>query len=331
MCNSRLSSSIVAREGLSAAAGLDLEELYRQLQPFLPHLEEMICTGGEPFLSRFYFKLWKKLIEVNPKCKITLNTNATHVPDKAKLLMEKGRFDFNISLETVVKETYEKIRVNAVYEKMMENFIYLRDYTRRHQTSLSVPVCPLVLNYREISGLVEFCNVQGAYMVYVHVFNACDVALNAASTEVLRDALAFYKTISLPQTSNVERHNAERFEAFVKDVAQWKERAEKREAYIENMQADEAAFANAYTDLAGKVESYMKEAESSFSEAAVMDKLHAVFSGAPEYLRNEKVMQKLLNYPAAILVERLNTVSVAEIRDHLKEEFDRMVLEDDGA
>jgi len=217
MCNTVNSSGIARKHGIAARVP-DAADVLRQLSAFLPVVEEMIFSGGEPFLSVTYQRIWEELIQINPDCRITVNTNATVINSKTLALLEKGRFQFNVSLDSVQKVTYEKIRVNSRFETFFNNLELLLDYSRRKNVPLAAPVCPLVLNYTELPEILDFCNCKGIYLNFLHVFGAYKYALQSAPPETLEKALAIFSSHRLPEVGDVEKHNAWQFRSLVSDT-----------------------------------------------------------------------------------------------------------------
>ena len=75
-----------------------------------------------------------KDLYINPSVKISVTSNSTVLNDRIKKILEKLRFNFTISIDSVNKETYEKIRKNASFEETFYNFDYYLEYTKRKKT-----------------------------------------------------------------------------------------------------------------------------------------------------------------------------------------------------
>ncbi|HNW69525.1 MAG TPA: radical SAM protein [Bacteroidales bacterium] len=321
MCSSVNSSKIAARSGIKTRQP-DSGALFRQLQGFLPHTKEVIFSGGEPFMSEIYFRIWEELISVNPGCIITLNTNASFISSRAKEIIEQGNFKFNISIDSIVKETYEKIRVNSKFETFSQNFDYLCDYSARHNVPVSAPVCPLTLNYKEIPGLIKFCNGHSAYMVFLHVFGAHSVALNAASVEILEDALHIFNQTPLPENNSVEKHNALRFRSFIAEVKNWIDQAKMREAFIKNLDLNAGTFQKKYDEwqnrlCAGLLEKSDKE--------VILDKTKYVFEELPAYFKSEIFIATLDDYPPETFVPILRKLPAHEVAELFRIIFNQRI------
>ena len=159
MCNGKLSSSIRKNREKQEPYHIPYDDAFvHQLEEFLPHLEETRFNGGEPFLNEIYFSIWEKILEVKPGMKVVIATNGTVMNQRVKDLLERGNFDINLSLDSLVKETYHSIRVNAVFEKTMENIDWFQDYCKRKNTTLCILTNPLRENWREMPEFIHFCN-----------------------------------------------------------------------------------------------------------------------------------------------------------------------------
>lgn len=128
MCNEENSSAIAIKKTGQQPKLLPYDDNFiEQLRPFIPYLRSTKFMGGEPLLIPIYYKIWELIIEINPSCEIVIQTNGTVLNDKIKDLLEKGNFSISISIDSIVKETYESIRVNADYNKVMSNLEYFID------------------------------------------------------------------------------------------------------------------------------------------------------------------------------------------------------------
>ncbi len=91
-----------------------------QLEEFIPHLKEAKFLGGEPFLIDIYYKIWDKIIELNPSVKITITTNGTVFNKRVQEILEKLDCNIIMSIDAFNKTTYESIRIQGDYEKIWQ-------------------------------------------------------------------------------------------------------------------------------------------------------------------------------------------------------------------
>jgi len=167
MCSGFFSSTIRAiREKLPPLPEIYDDAFVEQLRPFLPHLKRAKFLGGEPFLIDVYYKIWDLLIELNPNCEVSITTNGTVFNKRVGQILERLNGQVIVSFDSIRKETYEKIRVNAKMERTLENFDALMQVNKGKGKSLCIAVCPMVSNWQEIPDLVRFANARGINIVF---------------------------------------------------------------------------------------------------------------------------------------------------------------------
>jgi molybdenum cofactor biosynthesis enzyme MoaA len=228
MCIGTLSSAIRRnREKLPPLPEFYNDTFIRELDPFLSHLSYAVFNGGEPFLIPAYREIWKKMLSANSAVRIAVTTNGTVLNDAVLKLMDKGRFDINLSLESLTPEIYEKIRKNAVFQDVMENFRMFHQYSLRKNTAFWITACPQRLNWHEMPQLVLFCNQHAIEINFQTVMYPWHVALWSLPAEELKyiheSLSAFSFSPQQVYASNVVRYND-----LVDQVRQWSEIAENR-------------------------------------------------------------------------------------------------------
>jgi MoaA/NifB/PqqE/SkfB family radical SAM enzyme len=168
MCRGQWSSAIRARrEKLPPLPRLYSDTFFDSLRKYLPHLKRMRFLGGEPFLIAEYFRLWDTMIEDGLAIPCHITTNGTQYNRNVERVMEHIPMSFAVSMDGARKTTVEAIRVNAVYEEVMENARRFREYARTRKTDFAVTYCLMRLNWQEFG---EFCEMAEAW--------DCSVALN---------------------------------------------------------------------------------------------------------------------------------------------------------
>jgi MoaA/NifB/PqqE/SkfB family radical SAM enzyme len=168
MCKGTWSSAIRKnREKLAPYPHLYSNTFINSLRLFLPHLKRMKFLGGEPFLITEYFKIWKILIEDELAIPCHVTTNGTQFNDRIERVMDKIPMSFAVSMDGVSKATVERIRVNAVYDEVMQNARRFRDYAHARKTSFSLTYCLMRINWQEFG---DYCLMADAW--------DCAVALN---------------------------------------------------------------------------------------------------------------------------------------------------------
>ena len=167
MCNGDWSHLIRKnREKLDPIKMVYDEKFVDQLEEFIPHLQNTTFLGGEPFLINIYYTIWEKIIELNPKCNITIQTNGSILNERIKKLLNKGNFYINISLDSLNETIYNRIRVNADFKKTYSNLEYFIEYTTKNEKTLCITPTIIRQNYLEILDFVEFANKKHIILVF---------------------------------------------------------------------------------------------------------------------------------------------------------------------
>lgn len=221
MCNSVLSSTIRKQRKLPPLQKHYDEHFVAQLDEYIPHLKEAIFSGGEPFLIPLYFKIWEKMLRLNPSLTISIVTNGTVLNDTIKHLLERGRFHINISLDAVDKDLYERIRQNADFDQVMQNFRWFRDYGIRKELPVNVPICPLTTNWHNIPNIVRFANQNDVFINFVYVERPASLSLVNAAPDLLKHIISVYRAQPFTTSTEKARQNIKRFHGLIDDLEKY--------------------------------------------------------------------------------------------------------------
>ncbi|MFO0947513.1 MAG: radical SAM protein [Planctomycetota bacterium] len=157
MCNGEWSSSIRGRrEKLPPLKKVYGDAFFEDLRKYLPHLKQLKFLGGEPFLSHESFRIWDMMIEDGLSVPCHVTTNGTQYNAKVQRILDHFPVAFSISMDGVTKATVEKVRVNAKFEEVLENFKRFRAYTRERGTGMVLTYCLMPANWREFGDYLLF-------------------------------------------------------------------------------------------------------------------------------------------------------------------------------
>ncbi|HEY7411109.1 MAG TPA: radical SAM protein [Vicinamibacteria bacterium] len=178
MCSGHWSSSIRAnREKLPPLKSPYDRAFAGQLEEFLPALAAARFLGGEPFLIERYYEIWTAIRRRNPQARLSITTNATVLPGRARELLEDLRADIVVSLDGISAATYERVREGARFDTVMENLDYFVDYTRRRGTVTTLAVCPMTYNWKELPALQEFAQRRSLGLYFNTVLRPVEASL----------------------------------------------------------------------------------------------------------------------------------------------------------
>jgi len=218
MCKGELSSSIaVNREKrINAKSPYDLKFI-EQIEEFLPYVREVRINGGEPFLNEINFSICEKLLECNNGVKIVIATNGNVLNNRVVSLLEKGKFSINLSIDSLIKENYNKIRVNGDFDTVMQNFKFFKDYCDRKKTTLCILTNPMPQNWQEMPEFIRFCNEQNTPIWFNTIQSPASCALWALPSDELShifNVLSQIKFKKNPLKSNTT-HNVKVYKNLV--------------------------------------------------------------------------------------------------------------------
>ena len=222
MCCGFYSSSIRAnREHLPALPQAYDSKFVAQLLPYLPGLTHAKFLGGEPFLIDLYYEIWDRLIELNPKCKVSITTNGTIYTGKVKRVLEKLNCEIIVSIDSVVKPTYESIRRNATLEQTLANFEQFAAWNRRKAMSLTIAICPMIANAAELPGLVDFASEHGARVFFNTVVFPAAHSIKALPPDRQRAILQLIQNATRAPQGTLGQQNLAALQDFCRQIEFW--------------------------------------------------------------------------------------------------------------
>ncbi len=229
MCHGYFSSSIRKnREHLPPIHQPYDAAFVEQLKPFLPFLNEAKFLGGEPFLIDTYYQIWEAIAEFNPNINIYITTNATIYNNKVRTLLNRLRVNPVISIDSLVEDTYNAIRKNASFTRVMENIGHLRAYCQERGTQLSFAVCPMTLNKNELPSMVHYANREGIRLFFNTVFQPEIYSLKFLPDVELAKLIDQYKAADLANDTEIARHNASVFNDLIHQLEAWLAQAQSK-------------------------------------------------------------------------------------------------------
>lgn len=209
------------------------DNFVQQLELFIPHLWESKFFGGEPFLVPIYYDIWEKMIQINPSVTIYITTNCTILNERVKRVLEKLNVGLIISIDSFQKETYEAIRQNANYERVMENLKYFEAISKKRGQIMSIAVCPMIPNWREIPGMVAICNRKGHHIYFNTVWFPLEASLRSLSSASLSEIITFYEYYQFEEDNVIARYNIGKFKSMINQLKKWQEIVAQKESKLQ--------------------------------------------------------------------------------------------------
>ncbi len=225
----------------------------KQLEEFIPHLHGINLTGGEPFLVNVYYDILDRIISLNPKIEIYIHSNATVLNNKVKKYMEKLNFNFTLSIDSIVKPTYEKIRINAKHEKVMRNIQYFHQYSIEKGLSFHIKCCLMKNNILELPDFLSFFNNQNISVQLKPVLFPSSLSLRTLPKDELRIIIDGLKKVQLKNNTHFQKLNCSRFNEVLSQLNIWGEES------LENQGSIDAEEETMVSSLFQKIDALIEE------------------------------------------------------------------------
>jgi sulfatase maturation enzyme AslB (radical SAM superfamily) len=235
MCRGEFSSAIRRnREKLPPIPSVYDLKFVDQLEEFIPYLENSHFLGGEPFMIPIYVDIWERMIQINPKIRISVQTNGTILTQRIKSLMEKITFEIAVSIDSIYEENYQLIRKNGNFNTLLENIRYFRNYCRERNTNFHLSYCPMVQNWQELPHVIEFANQLECAVFFNTVSFPQECALSFLPSEELSKIIAELLAAQLPENTIMESSNKKVYSDLLQQLNHWFTQAQTKEAFAKN-------------------------------------------------------------------------------------------------
>ncbi len=299
MCSGELSSEISRCSNERASKMIYDEKFVEELKPYLKKIERITYSGGEPLLIKLYYTIWEESLTINPSIEHIIITNGTILNEKFKQIIARGKFFFSVSIDSFNKNTFEKIRKNAVFEKVMDNFEYFYNYSEQNKRWITINVCPITLNRFEIPKMVDDMNKRNISVYFNHVDYPIFLSLRSLNINELSELYNFYEEYNFKNISTpVFQQNIRNFRAlkiFIKTLINEKQYL--KHSTIKNIKTKEEAisfmidtFVRKFSHFAHQDENKHKAIEKIIQSIEIINDEKTVVDGVkyfcqlPDYL-----------------------------------------------
>ncbi|MDD5020837.1 MAG: radical SAM protein [Endomicrobiaceae bacterium] len=142
-------------------------EINRQFIDFIvdtiPYLENITWQGGEVFLHNKFQDLFELAGKHNVKQNII--TSGLLLNQKIIDSVMKYNTELTISIDSVDKQTYEKIRCGANFKQLLKNLEIIKKYKNKKYFNYNMTSVIMSLNYNQLDSLVDFAISHGFNLV----------------------------------------------------------------------------------------------------------------------------------------------------------------------
>ncbi|HOY31919.1 MAG TPA: radical SAM protein [Bacteroidales bacterium] len=207
MCSGLSSSKLLNDEKMQKTNPYETPEFIQQLKKLIPKIKEARFSGGEPFLSELYYQIWDLITELNPECKIVVQTNGTILNDRVRELLNRGNFHINISIDSFEKNTYEKIRIGSSFENVLSNISFFQEYCLSQNRFWGMTACAMIENMKEFNKIITTWNNYKAFGWFSVVWFPPKHAIWTLNTNEIKDTIALLNSMNSPAENGFEINN----------------------------------------------------------------------------------------------------------------------------
>lgn len=215
--------------------GISDNVILEKITPVLKHVKRVKFIGGEPLLHEINFRVMEILLSINPRCSITIQTNATILNRKVKEILEKGRFNIGVSIDSLNRAGYENIRLHADFDTVMSNIRYFNEYCTRKRTTFGIAVCPLRLNWKELPEFIRFGNSLNALVHFNRVTIPNIVSLTTLPSRELKDIYDYLNLFRFTYSTGRQKNNSENYKSLVNQINRWYHNAFEQETVTDSL------------------------------------------------------------------------------------------------
>lgn len=288
MCSEEFSSVIANAKGLPKYKTPYNDNFLKELKEFIPYLTESKFYGGEPFMIKIYYEIWELIQEINPTCRISIQTNATIMNNRVEQLLKHPNIHLNISIDSLEKSSYEKIRVGASYKETMKNIDVLYQYSKKNRTFFGISACMMKSNVHEAPDFIRFCNQLDIAIYFHNVVQPEELSLHSLDQESLQKVITSLQKEKFEASTKVQKQNILHYNDFILQLKHWEqndyqELKKKHQKPIESWEdlytRIEVAALNIYGEETGKIktENFILNIETLRTEK-VFDDEYKLFS-----------------------------------------------------
>ncbi len=305
MCDSNLSSGIAGADCAGTSGNQHYKSrFFDELREFIPYLQLAEFTGGDPFMIEEYYKIWEMISVLNPACNILVTTNANTMNPRVERFMDSHKkISFNISIDSLQKENYEKIRRNGNFEFALNNIEKFLNYSRKNKTQVNILVCPMTVNRNEFADFVNFANEKQICVYFHTVIKPKNLSLKYFDKNELGKLIADMEKQKFPARTKNEKINSRNFSNLIELLKTWYDDKDSEPEAIES-QKPEISTEEAEKILRDKVLTHSPHLADKFDE---------LLSGICDFENADYVKMRLFNVKDDEFFEYLADKSISDL------------------
>jgi radical SAM protein with 4Fe4S-binding SPASM domain len=191
MCHGDLSSAIRAkREHRPPMAKAYGDEFFEELRDFLPHLEQAVFLGGEPFLARESRRVLDLMLEMDLQIPTRIVTNGTQWNPKVERYLTELPIDLAASVDGATPETLEALRVGVDHAELHANLARYEAAMAPRGGTITYHYCLMVQNWHELGRFLLEADAADRHTIVMTVTGPIRFSLFDLDVDELGEVIA---------------------------------------------------------------------------------------------------------------------------------------------
>ncbi len=284
----------------------------KQISPILHDIKIMYFYGGEPFQIEEYFDIWNNAIDLKFKGILFIQTNGTILNNRIHEMLTKASFLIGLSIDSFRKETYEKIRKGAHIDTVLQNIPFFKEISKRNGKNLTVAICPMTINWKDIPEIVKYCNENNLNVFFNSVIYPKYLSIYFLPYEQIVEIIECYSKFVFSYYSKTQFINNKRWKSLITEFKKINKEKENR-LILTDIEVSEWQVL-IYELIIFKILSLSDDYYKNIKEDIEFKiKIHNVFSELFKYRNPEKIFNKIKMYDSFIISEKLYKRNYEEI------------------
>jgi MoaA/NifB/PqqE/SkfB family radical SAM enzyme len=167
-----------------------------------------------------------------------VQTNGMILNERVRKLLELGKYNINVSIDSLNSETFEFIRQGAKFEQVMKNIKEFKDYCKAKNTSFSSCISPMRVNYKDIPSVINHYNEQNDIIWINKYYFPAKYAIWSMSSVEIKNIIEELSMVILMDINDTSKYNNEQFSGFLKILVSQYIDAVKRETITIDFQKE---------------------------------------------------------------------------------------------
>lgn len=291
------------------------DNFINQLDQYIPNLKYAAFTGGEPFLFDIYYKIWDKIKILNPDLNIYISTNGTVLDNRVKEYLNSMNFNFTISIDSLNKTNYEKIRKNAVLENTLQNIAYFNEYTRAKNKHLNIKCLVTPQNYMDIPNLLDYCNQNEIYLIPKIVILPAFASIEKCSNTEIKNIISVVQKAISSNKVHVVQENNSRFEEIISQL----NNIYNRKTSNTNIDFDVQPIDELKNLLSENIKSQIDPSLAKEEKEAILTKIKLLLGSIEDEIELRKALIGFLNVPSELLIGEFHRTEINKLIERFKQ------------